>query len=650
MKRIVKYLIPCLVACFMVFGLVQTASFTFATGNGDISTEEQNSSESENGEGQQSEEPSGQGGSEVGEDLEDVEETKVTTTQPSNQLKKKKPGSGVDTYDVNLDPYESFIKVSKNFQGINESVILKKLASTFVINVSNFSSTYNLKLGEGSDFAPVHTDGTTQWDWIIANTGSNTYSISESGENITGYNVNRTIKLANDTEPNSWDGNSKEITVVKKTLTFGNLNNPNDNKEKRFSVSDSNHIMAFANTQGGHPVVSVISYRKLPYSTQLAVSEYIYNTRKGNWKYDESDPLKGIKFFSLEELNSQTGSDGSVHVNLSVGTSFTYYENPSDGINVDFGSSNITGHMSFDFSYVGGQDEDVLITNTYTKVISVEKQWFDANGNQITDSYPEESVTVALGKIVDGNWQEIDNSRITLSSSQEPDKNWKGSWEVPIIDVNGNPIQYIVRELDASEKPIESNGAYGATNNTYTVNYIPTDVDNDSTTGYESFVVKNTISTIEITIKKDVIGNGANLSDQFTFTYVVKDIDGDGNEIELEKGDFTLIDKDTKKTEENKSLLSKTLTVPIGKTIEITETNVYGYTLSSDKGKVDGMSVEYTVTADENQIITLLNTKNIAPITGITDNTPKGLGMIGTIVAEVAAIAFVLKKKKQLKM
>ena len=31
MKRIVKWLIPCLVACFMVVGLVQTASYTFAT-------------------------------------------------------------------------------------------------------------------------------------------------------------------------------------------------------------------------------------------------------------------------------------------------------------------------------------------------------------------------------------------------------------------------------------------------------------------------------------------------------------------------------------------------------------------------------------------------------------------------------------------
>ena len=40
MKRLIKWLIPCLVACFMVVGLVQTASFTFA--NEEVQTEEVN--------------------------------------------------------------------------------------------------------------------------------------------------------------------------------------------------------------------------------------------------------------------------------------------------------------------------------------------------------------------------------------------------------------------------------------------------------------------------------------------------------------------------------------------------------------------------------------------------------------------------------
>ena len=39
MKRKVKWLIPCLVACFMVVGLVQTASYTFATTE-EVQTEE----------------------------------------------------------------------------------------------------------------------------------------------------------------------------------------------------------------------------------------------------------------------------------------------------------------------------------------------------------------------------------------------------------------------------------------------------------------------------------------------------------------------------------------------------------------------------------------------------------------------------------
>ena len=48
--------------------------------------------------------------------------------------------------------------------------------------------------------------------------------------------------------------------------------------------------------------------------------------------------------------------------------------------------------------------------------------------------------------------------------------------------------------------------------------------------------------------------------------------------------------------------------------------------------------------------VTVTNTAEAVPLTGITDNTPKGLGLIGSIVVEIAAIAFVLKKKRQLKM
>ena len=40
MKRLIKWLIPCLVACVMGVGLVQTASFTFA--NEEVQTEEVN--------------------------------------------------------------------------------------------------------------------------------------------------------------------------------------------------------------------------------------------------------------------------------------------------------------------------------------------------------------------------------------------------------------------------------------------------------------------------------------------------------------------------------------------------------------------------------------------------------------------------------
>ena len=74
-----------------------------------------------------------------------------------------------------------------------------------------------------------------------------------------------------------------------------------------------------------------------------------------------------------------------------------------------------------------------------------------------------------------------------------------------------------------------------------------------------------------------------------------------------------------------------------------------------------GYSVSYTVdsnnetfqecvTLNDNDEVVVTNHRDAAPIAGITDNTPKGLGLIGSIVVEIAAIAFVLKKKRQLKM
>ena len=85
------------------------------------------------------------------------------------------------------------------------------------------------------------------------------------------------------------------------------------------------------------------------------------------------------------------------------------------------------------------------------------------------------------------------------------------------------------------------------------------------------------------------------------------------------------------------------------------------YKVEENSESSTGYSVSYTVdsnnetfqecvTLNNNDEVVVTNHRDAAPITGIIDNTPKGLGLIGSIVVEIAAIAFVLKKKRQLKM
>ena len=153
---------------------------------------------------------------------------------------------------------------------------------------------------------------------------------------------------------------------------------------------------------------------------------------------------------------------------------------------------------------------------------------------------------------------------------------------------------------------------------------------------------KYEIKTVNLIIQKEVTGLGADKTKDFGFEYSY------GNE----NGNFTLTNGQTE-TIKN---------VPVGTTLTIQETNAQGYETTAQYGNAENLSNE-DVTDDEeeiktisilvsegNDLIVVTNHRDAAPITGIIDNTPKGLGLIGSIVVEIAAIAFVLKKKRQLKM
>ena len=141
-----------------------------------------------------------------------------------------------------------------------------------------------------------------------------------------------------------------------------------------------------------------------------------------------------------------------------------------------------------------------------------------------------------------------------------------------------------------------------------------------------------------------------------TFKVSITLKDADGNALSGTYGKVTF-DQDGNAVEE----------ISVDDPIELTDLP-FGtkYTVEEDDYSSDGYTTSYKIDGEKTEdgcsgqlekenkdgddVVVITNTKDAVPLTGLTDNTPKGLGLIGSIVVEIAAIAFVLKKKRQLKM
>ena len=280
-----------------------------------------------------------------------------------------------------------------------------------------------------------------------------------------------------------------------------------------------------------------------------------------------------------------------------------------------------TSLASIEYSYKG-------ITNTVPykqkpviqisqENIGVKKVWQDVNGNTINKDYPQEKINAVL-KVND----------IELGScSVESKDSWK------------NTIKIFTKDKASLSKN-------SITESTLVNDYYLHDVKYDSTKGFTLYNRKYS----SLTIKKEVTGRYADKSDKTT-TYkiyiklndgnkdITKDIIGQNTKVEKDKGGYyvELIDGESVKFDSIKSE---------NYTYSITEVPVDGFT--TEINVIDESEPDWKLKGDETVVVT--NKKTDIAVTGITDNTPKGLGLIGTIIAEVAAIAFVLKKKRQLKM
>ena len=174
----------------------------------------------------------------------------------------------------------------------------------------------------------------------------------------------------------------------------------------------------------------------------------------------------------------------------------------------------------------------------------------------------------------------------------------------------------------------------------------------------EKPVVQVTMNSIEIS--KEVTGSYGDKTKKFDFELRLKDenenlvTDNCGS---ISNSGITFNENGIYKFSLSNGEKLKIENLPKNFTYEVVETPYNNYTTTyttydeqnNPVSETDPVSGTFNLSELEVKVNVVNEAKDIAD-TGITDNTPKGLGLIGTIVVEIAAIAFVLKKKRQLKM
>ena len=250
--------------------------------------------------------------------------------------------------------------------------------------------------------------------------------------------------------------------------------------------------------------------------------------------------------------------------------------------------------------------------------IPVTKNWIDADRNLIEVKEEEIDDGIVIVSLI-ANSKVVKTTNVTIQ-----DGIWKGEFtDVPMKPDGSYPKYTLSDEVDGftvseSDSSVTKNvnGDYSATitnkkNPTLTINKIVTG----------DFGNKNQTFKVDITLKTE-----ENEPLSGTFGRITFDQNGVAEDVKISVDEPIVISN-----------------LPFGTSYKVVE----------DKNSAKGYNVTYEKeqgTLKGNVVVTITNDRSAAPITGIIDNTPKGLGLIGSIVVEIAAIAFVLKKKRQLKM
>ena len=751
MKRIVKWLIPCLVACFMVVGLVQTASFVSAEQQEEVIPDQDQTdvpvpahTKSISGDEKN--------GYTLTLDVKGQKET-IPGQKPKIDVVLVIDKSGSMTTN-DMTGYNSRMDALKNIitsaNGLSQTILgNENLDAQMAIVTYSGTQQYGSDRENSDDTTPIlppssNTDTPYDDAFIIGQADNTIWVGNYNGSNFDGKSATESIE-ARVSSISADGGTNCEAGLIKASDAL--LTSRPDSQKYVIFLSDGTPTFYYANGNDYYKVEQNVFYPEEPtsdiaehnpndnkryiryrYGDHVAYGTYITilgpqegwyrigETQEG-WHYIEEDDEWKYGFYKQEPSNETYakgitlghGNADKASLEIPVPEAAPNNQSYLDSIcssrayDAVLKLSGLTGFYTVG---VSGSASSTFLTNLKDKSNAVDKNFFPGtNTTELTKAFSDIASSILDRSLTVSNVTITDtlSEYVNLSSSVENGTVTDAT--IKITDAGGNDVtstenafanmsvsfsgnnvicdfnnDYSLKEnytysvsfgVVPSQRAYtefsENNGSYGVDESenkltgfksnesaTLTYKYGDSESSETKTVPYEQ-KPEIQVSANKLSVTKEVKGAYANINDEFKFTLTLKDekgnpVTGTFGNTEFKDGEceFTLKDSET----------AKFSNLPRNYSYEVQENNYDGYKTTylsgtesdSNKPSSEVPGATFTYGNKDGVSITVTNTAEAVPLTGITDNTPKGLGLIGSIVVEIAAIAFVLKKKRQLKM
>ena len=233
-----------------------------------------------------------------------------------------------DAQNSSTDP--TFIVVQKVFEGITKD----QIPANFAITVTNGNTTYTLTKNPGDGIQFTESEDGLTWTWKIMNADVGIYTISESGADVPGYTLSKTV---NGTNNSTVTVDKADIGLTIKIIDRGD--------HHVFDVKDGTF---FAISRTSNQAAVVITEDTLSASQRSAIENH-NEFNGGNWK-------KHFLFYSFEQLK---GAPLVID-----GYKFEYDSQKGTVTIPDSGDWNKVAIGTYDITLA--QNPEALIRNTYT--------------------------------------------------------------------------------------------------------------------------------------------------------------------------------------------------------------------------------------------------------------------------------------------